>query len=175
MDTDPAGYLLRTVVIPLLVGSLSACQLESEFAFLTLAEPAVEQQQAAANAGPVKQSPIPPAVASSPGVTLTLGPHWPLERTGEEIRQVLGNPRFVRDDALAQLWRYRTESCILNLFLFPDAEQVRATHAMYLQPSLEPLSDRKARNQCLSDLVRYAPAGAGTPPDQSTAGDLSVN
>ena len=46
---------------------------------------------------------------------------------------------------------------------------------MYLQPSLEPLPDRGARNRCLSDLVRQAAAGAGTPPDQSTAGDLSVN
>ncbi len=175
MDTDPAGYLLRTVVIALLIGSLSACQLERDLAFLIAVEPAVEHRQAAANAGPVEQAPVAPTAASSPGVTVILGPLWPLDRTGEEIRQVLGDPRFVRDDALAQLWRYRTESCILNLFLFSDAEQVRATHAMYLQPSFEPLPDRRARNRCLSDLVRQATAGTGTPADQSTSGDLSVN
>ena len=174
MDSAPAGHLLRTVAIALLIGGLSACRFDPELGFVTSAEPANEQQ-AASDAGPDELAPVPPAAASSPVATVALDPHWPLERTGEEIRQVLGSPQFVRDDALAQLWRYRTENCILNLFLFPDAERVRATHAMYLQPSLEPLPDRGARNRCLSDLVRQAAAGAGTPPDQPTAGDLSVN
>ncbi len=175
METAPAGNLFRAVAIALMVGGLSACRFDPELGFVTLAEPAVEQQQAALNAGSDELAPVSPTAAPSPVVTLTLGPRWPLERTGEEIRQVLGNPQFVRNDALAQLWRYRTEYCILNLFLFHirEQEQVRATHAMYLQPSLEPLPNRGARNRCLSDLVRQA--AAGTPPDQSTAGDLSVN
>ena len=175
MDTAPAGPLFRTVAIALLVGGLSACRFDPELGFVTHTDPAVEQQHAALDTDPVEQAPVAPAASSSPLVTVALGPRWPLERTGEEIRHVLGDPLFVRDDALAQLWRYRTETCILNLFLFPDAHRVRATHAMYLQPSLEPLPDRSARNRCLSDLVRQAPAGPGTPPDQSTAGDLSVN
>ncbi|MCY4591163.1 MAG: hypothetical protein OXE86_11525 [Alphaproteobacteria bacterium] len=174
MGSAPTRHLLRAVAIGLLVGGLSACRFDPELGFVTVAEPAVEQQ-AALNAGPDELAPVPPVAASSPVATVALGPRWPLQRTGEEIRQVLGSPQFVRDDALAQLWRYRTEDCILNLFLFPVAEQVRATHAMYLWPSLEPLPNRGARNRCLSDLVRQATAGAGIPPDQSTAGDLSVN
>ncbi len=174
MESAPAGHLFRAVAIALLVGGLSACRFDPELGFV-LAEPAVEQQQAALSTGQNEPAADSPAAASSPVVAVTLGPRWPLERTGEEIRQVLGNPLFVRDDALAQLWRYRTQDCILNLFLFPDAEQVRATHAMYLRPSLEPLPNRGARNRCLSDLVRQAPDDAGTPPDQPTAGDLSVN
>ena len=174
MNTAPVRHLFRAVAIALLVGGVSACRFDPELGFV-LAEPAVEQQQAALGAGPDELAPVPPTAASSPVVAVTLGPRWPLERTGEEIRQVLGSPQFVRDDALAQLWRYRTQDCILNLFLFPEAEQVRATHAMYLRPSLEPLPNRSARKRCLSDLVRQAAAGAGTPPDQSTAGDLSVN
>ncbi len=38
-----------------------------------------------------------------------------------ELTRVLGNPRFVRRDATAQLWRYRNKSCILDLFLYRDA------------------------------------------------------
>ncbi len=38
-----------------------------------------------------------------------------------ELTRLLGNPRFVRRDSSAQLWRYRNKTCILDLFLYRDA------------------------------------------------------
>jgi len=35
-----------------------------------------------------------------------------------ELTRMLGDPRFVRRDASAQLWRYRNKTCILDLFLY---------------------------------------------------------
>ena len=35
-----------------------------------------------------------------------------------ELTRMLGDPRFVRRDSYAQLWRYRSKSCILDLFLY---------------------------------------------------------
>lgn len=35
-----------------------------------------------------------------------------------ELKRMLGDPRFVRRDASAQLWRYRNKTCILDLFLY---------------------------------------------------------
>lgn len=40
-----------------------------------------------------------------------------------ELTRILGDPRFVRRDSNAQLWRYRNETCILDLFLYRKAGQ----------------------------------------------------
>ena len=40
-----------------------------------------------------------------------------------ELTRMLGNPRFVRRDDSAQLWRYRNTSCILDLFLYRNADR----------------------------------------------------
>ena len=177
MDARARARLpVRAAGVVLLAGTVAACGLEHELGFLALVDPAVQKRETVPDAGPVEQPPDRPAAAAHPpAATVSLGPRWPLERTGAEIRQVLGEPHFVRSDASAHLWRYRAGTCILNMFLFPAANGIRVTHAMYLQPSLEPLRDRAARSRCLSDLVRRGPAGSRTPVDQSTAGALSVN
>ncbi len=54
-----------------------------------------------------------PAIEDDPGRLMGL--------STAELTRVLGNPRFVRRDATAQLWRYRNKSCILDLFLYRDA------------------------------------------------------
>ncbi len=56
--------------------------------------------------------PVPekPAIDDDPERLMGLG-------TGA-LTQMLGRPGFVRRDASAQLWRYRNESCILDLFLY---------------------------------------------------------
>ena len=54
-----------------------------------------------------------PAIDDDPGRLMGL--------STAELTRVLGNPRFVRRDATAQLWRYRNKSCILDLFLYRDA------------------------------------------------------
>lgn len=36
----------------------------------------------------------------------------------DALTELLGEPRFVRKELVAQLWRYRNEKCILDLFLY---------------------------------------------------------
>ncbi len=63
----------------------------------------------------VPPAPEKPAIDDDPERLMGLG-------TGE-LTQMLGSPRFVRRDDSAQLWRYRNESCILNLFLYRNADR----------------------------------------------------
>ena len=53
-----------------------------------------------------------PAIDDDPGRLMGLGT--------VELLRMLGDPRFVRRDASAQLWRYRNKSCILDLFLYRE-------------------------------------------------------
>jgi hypothetical protein len=39
----------------------------------------------------------------------------------KSLTRLLGTPRFMRRDPPAQLWRYRDEDCILDLFLYVAA------------------------------------------------------
>ena len=60
-------------------------------------------------------APLKPTVDDNPERLMGLGV--------EDLIIVLGNPRFVRRDSSAQLWRYRNKSCILDLFLYRNGGQ----------------------------------------------------
>lgn len=36
-----------------------------------------------------------------------------------QLTQLLGKPTLLRDEATAQMWQYRGETCVLHLFLYP--------------------------------------------------------
>ena len=64
-----------------------------------------------------RPEPAEPTVDSNPERLLGL------DRGG--LTDLLGSPAFVRDDAPAQLWRYRNETCLLDLFLYTDNDPYR--------------------------------------------------
>ena len=73
-----------------------------------------------------------PVVGNEEPETLTPGStNAPLEPVPElgslmglavpEIIALLGNPQFQRMDAPAELWQYRQNGCVLDLFLYPSS------------------------------------------------------
>ncbi len=38
-----------------------------------------------------------------------------------QLTQLLGKPTLLRDEATAQMWQYRGETCVLHLFLYPGS------------------------------------------------------
>lgn len=42
--------------------------------------------------------------------------------------QRLGSPQLVRRDGDARVWQYRTEDCVLDVYLYEDGEDFRAAH-----------------------------------------------
>lgn len=55
-------------------------------------------------------APEPPAIDDDPKRLMGLDT--------SELTRMLGDPGFVRRDSSAQLWRYRSKTCILDLFLY---------------------------------------------------------
>ena len=43
-------------------------------------------------------------------------------RGAGEIAELLGEPRLKRRDPPAELWQYRAERCVLDLFFYADAD-----------------------------------------------------
>lgn len=51
-----------------------------------------------------------------------------LHLSAAEVRRKLGPPDFRRQDPPAELWQYRGESCILDLFLYDRDSVLQVTH-----------------------------------------------
>lgn len=74
------------------------------------------------------------------------------------LAQELGEPQLRRREAPAEIWQYRGEGCILDLFLYPEAGTLKVTHIE--------ARDKKAKSyetkDCLRQLIeaqRTAPVG----------------
>ena len=97
----------------------------------TAATPAAAPNTAPAPiAPPQRQAALPPA--DTPPPISSLGPMReppPEPPKLEELRgldagqltQLLGKPTLLRDEATAQMWQYRGETCVLHLFLYPGS------------------------------------------------------
>jgi hypothetical protein len=82
------------------------------------------QDIAPAAGPPTAAAPIPPAASPAPSPpppakpAIDDNPERLMGLGAAELVAVLGDPRFVRRDSSAQLWRYRHKNCILDLFLY---------------------------------------------------------
>jgi hypothetical protein len=88
--------------------------------------PADVQDIAPAAGPPTEAAPVPPAASPAPSPpppakpAIDDNPERLMGLGAAELTAVLGDPRFVRRDSSAQLWRYRHKNCILDLFLYRD-------------------------------------------------------
>ena len=48
--------------------------------------------------------------------------------TSIEVEAMLGRPSFTRRDKPAEIWQYRNNVCILDLFLYPEATGAAVAH-----------------------------------------------
>ena len=71
------------------------------------------------------------------------------------LRTLLGNPRFVRRDDPARMWRYRHASCVLDLFLYAEpgdaAKSFKVRHVEARAPGAKAASTRSCLRALLSD------------------------
>jgi hypothetical protein len=65
------------------------------------------------------------------------------------LRKLLGEPGLIRHDAPAEVWQYRTETCVLDLVLYKQANRSRVVYAEARTPSATPAST----DGCLGDVA----------------------
>lgn len=107
----------------------------------------------------------PPASPASPGLSRVAG--IPLDQlpgmSGDQVISILGRPQFRRDETAAALWQYRSDGCVLNLFLYPSGDALHVRHAeVRSRPAPKGASDAtadftvatgEAANECLAKLA----------------------
>jgi hypothetical protein len=50
------------------------------------------------------------------------------DMTGTQLVARLGSPDFTRRDPPAEIWQYRGVSCVLDVFLYPEADGLKVVH-----------------------------------------------
>lgn len=128
------------------------------------AKPGVTAQTALSPAGEADDAAKPTQTALTPSAAVpTRSKLVPLEKmaglTGTQITDMLGKPQFLRQDNTAELWQYRGESCVLQLFLYRANDEWRVRHAEARPRAVagEALTDEAAQS-CLAKLAAAPPA-----------------
>ncbi len=91
-----------------------------------------------------KTAALPPAavIDDDPARILGLGP--------DKLTELLGRPELTRREPPAEIWQYRGESCVFDVFLYEEGGLVRVT---YLEARDES-AQRVAERNCLNQLLR---------------------
>jgi hypothetical protein len=74
------------------------------------------------------------ALAGCAGPQASVPPHLPdfqklAGMSAADLERQLGEPDFRRSEPPAEVWQYRGESCVLDLFLYRDGTQYRVVYA----------------------------------------------
>jgi hypothetical protein len=83
-----------------------------------------------------------PAIDDDPARILGLGP--------EKLSEILGVPELTRREPPAEIWQYRGETCVFDVFLYEEAGATRVT---YLE-ARDHNAQRVAERNCLNQLLR---------------------
>jgi hypothetical protein len=107
----------------------------------TETEPAETEPEA--QTGP-KVAALPPApvIDDDPARILGLGP--------DRLTELLGSPELTRREPPAEIWQYRGESCVFDVFLYEEGGLARVT---YLE-ARDASAQRVAERGCLNQLLR---------------------
>lgn len=74
---------------------------------------------------------------------------------GAGLTALLGPPEFRRADAPAELWRYRGDGCMLDLFLYGPARTTESERVTVRHVEARPIGvERVSTDDCLRALLR---------------------
>ena len=150
----------RILGAALLVAFLTGCEgMSLRLPFFTTARTAQSESQTKAPEAPAATAPRPetepeaqtgpktaalpaPAIDDDPARILGLGP--------DRLTELLGRPELTRREPPAEIWQYRGESCVFDVFLYEEGGRVRVT---YLE-ARDARARRVAERGCLNQLLR---------------------
>jgi len=84
----------------------------------------------------------------------------PGDLTGMEapaLQHLFGTPGLVRKDDPAQVWQYRNQDCVLDIYLYPDHDRLTVAHAEARAPKVkgDPLP------ACIAEFSQSRPKTVG--------------
>jgi hypothetical protein len=95
-----------------------------------------------------------PGPRSAPPIGGLPGPDSLIGLSSDAVTAVLGPPQFRRREAPAEIWRYRTKICFLDLFLYRDGAALKVTHFEVRGPDVATIGDKDCYLGLLAERSR---------------------
>jgi hypothetical protein len=111
------------------------------------------------SAPPQPQAALPPAQSPPAQSPIEAPPEPPkLEElrglNAVQLTALLGKPTLLRDESAAQMWQYRSETCVLHLFLYPaQGGEKRVQYVEARSRQIGAATATTGPNECLATLV----------------------
>lgn len=110
------------------------------------------QPSAASPPAPLPESPAPEnsAAAPAPVPAKPARPEDVLGLAADALEKLLGRPELVRRDAPAEVWQYRSNSCVVDLYLYPE----NAAYRVAFIEARDPSAASMAADRCFDSLPK---------------------
>ena len=92
---------------------------------------------ASSSSAPVQTANLPPDVERLRGLSAA------------DLARLLGEPEFIRQEPPAVIWQYRSAECVLDLFLYRSADELRVAYAETHDRGVI----RVSQSDCYADLA----------------------
>ncbi|HEY7690463.1 MAG TPA: hypothetical protein VH835_17310 [Dongiaceae bacterium] len=89
-------------------------------------------------ATPAPAAPQPSPETAPPSKITPAHPQSVLGLQPQELERMLGAPKFVRRDAPAEVWQYRSDACVLDVFIYQAGTGALVKYAEARTVSAEP-------------------------------------
>ena len=137
LSSPPGQRWLHGLSIALLF-ALGACQAPAPAAI-----PPVDPEPAVATPDPATAAlPPEPVINDDPQQLMGIGPG--------ALGAILGEPELIRREAPAEIWQYRNDGCVLDVFLYDTAGQREVTYV----EARDGTAQRMDTRACLNTLLR---------------------
>ena len=72
---------------------------------------------------------------------------------------LLGQPSLIRNEAPAEIWQYRSQTCVFDIFFYESADQPRVTYIEARDDSAQRIDARGCLNELLRARMGLEPLG----------------
>lgn len=148
----------RILGAALLITFLTGCEgMPLRWPFFTTAQ--TSQPEAPAAAEPQAEAPPEAPTETAPGPAIAALPPEPMIDDNparilglgpDKLTELLGQPELTRREPPAEIWQYRGETCVFDVFLYEEGGTTRVT---YLE-ARDANAQRVAERSCLNQLLR---------------------
>ncbi|MEO9900043.1 hypothetical protein [Nisaea sp.] len=151
---------MRSLILLLVVVSLASCgETVQKTASTGRVQQAISLEKTAATVTQRTEAEDPASVASLPEPESKRAPAFSdeerdpkrlLDLGQHDLSSILGKPAFVRRDMSAVVWQYRTDACVLDLFLYEHGRDLAVTYYEF-----RPRRDAEiVRDECFVNLLQ---------------------
>lgn len=158
--------LTAAVVAALLELSLGACETTEQEAAATPETAAASSDDKTA---PAVETSAPPAggvaaltpepVKATPEPVVDDDPQQLYGMDSNALGELLGEPSLVRNEAPAEIWQYRSRTCVFDIFLYQGADRPRVTYIEARDDAAQRIDARACLNEILRARMGLEPLG----------------